>query len=44
MPALFIPALLVGALLLTPLLTIIAGWLPAVQAASQDPTQVLHET
>lgn len=37
-----LPALLV-VFLLTPVLTVMAGWLPAVHAAGQDPAAILHE-
>ena len=42
--ALFTPGVLVAVLLLTPVLSILASWLPALQAASQDPAPVLQES
>jgi putative ABC transport system permease protein len=42
--ALFAPGVLVAVLLLTPVLSILASWLPALQAASQDPAPVLQES
>jgi ABC-type lipoprotein release transport system permease subunit len=41
--SLFVPGLLTVVLVLTPLVTVLAGWLPAVQAAGQDPADVLRE-
>jgi len=40
---LFILPLMLAVLLLTPLLTVMAGWLPALVAATQDPASILHE-
>lgn len=36
-------ALLVAVLLLTPLVTLLASWMPAIAAAKQDPAQVLSQ-
>jgi predicted lysophospholipase L1 biosynthesis ABC-type transport system permease subunit len=40
---LFQPMTLVSVLLLTPLLAVMASWLPALSAATQDPAMVLRE-
>ena len=40
---LFLLPLLLAALIATPLLTVAAGWLPALSASMQDPTQTLQE-
>jgi len=41
---LFAAPVLLAVLFLTPLLSILASWLPALQAASQDPAPVLQES
>ncbi|MCZ6792927.1 MAG: FtsX-like permease family protein, partial [Planctomycetota bacterium] len=41
--ALFDPLLLVGVLVLSPLLAVIATWVPALLAAQQDPAVVLRQ-
>ena len=40
---LFVPKVLVAVLVLTPLLTVLSGWLPAWKAATQDPAEVLRQ-
>jgi ABC-type lipoprotein release transport system permease subunit len=41
--ALFMPGLLLWVILAAPLLSVLAGWLPAMLAAQQDPATVLSE-
>jgi len=41
--SLFLFPVLVVVFVLTPVLTVMAGWLPAVYAAGQDPADILHE-
>ena len=43
MPILFSWKLLVAVLLMTPALTTLASWVPAVFAASQDPATILAQ-
>lgn len=40
---LFILTLALVVTVITPLVTVLAGWLPALAAAEQDPTKILHE-
>jgi ABC-type lipoprotein release transport system permease subunit len=41
--SLLVPEMLVGLLLVGPLLAVLAGWLPAMLAANEDPAVVLRE-
>ena len=42
-PELFLPQVLLGVVVLGPLLAVLAGWLPAVLAVSEDPAVALRE-